>query len=122
MVLGLVTAIVLISHPHWRNMPYALISLCQGSNLLAIGVETLPGLGLPQAYAQHGLLARTAFDLCSAAAMVHSVDTAALAPALRPLDRLAAWSACAPLWLWRRARRWRWPGGGPRPACSAAAC
>ena len=31
LVLGLVTAIVLISHPHWRNLPYALIGLCQGS-------------------------------------------------------------------------------------------
>jgi signal transduction histidine kinase len=97
MVLGLVTAIVLISHPHWRNMPYALISLCQGSNLLAIGVETLPGLGWPQAYAQHGLLARTAFDLCSAAAMVH---LSTLQPLRMPSGRwiaIASWSACAAL-------------------------
>ena len=97
MALGLVTAIVLISHPHWRNMPYALISLCQGSNLLAIGVETLPGLGWPQAYAQHGLLARTAFDLCSAAAMVH---LSTLQPLRMPSGRwiaIASWSACAAL-------------------------
>ena len=97
LALGLVSAIVLISHPQWRNLPYALIGLCQGSNLLAIGVETLPGLGLPQAYAQHGLLARTAFDLCSAAAMVH---LATLQPLRLPSGRwiaLAAWSACAAL-------------------------
>ena len=99
-----------------------MISLCQGANLLAIGIETLPGLGLPQAYAQHGLFARTAFDLCSAAALVH---LSTLQPLRLPQGR---WIAAASLgrlrrccWPWRRARRCRRPGGGPRPPCSAAA-
>ncbi len=97
LALGLVAATVLISHPHWRNLPYALIGLCQGANLLAIGIESLPGLGLPQAYAQHGLIARTAFDLCSAAAMVH---LSTLQPLRLPSGRwLAAftWGICAVL-------------------------
>ena len=53
LAVALVTAAVLMVHPHWRNLPYAVMSLCQGANLLAIGIETLPGLGLPQAYVQN---------------------------------------------------------------------
>jgi len=71
LALTMVAASVLRQHPHPRNLPYALLSLCLAGNLLAIGVETLPGLGQPLAYAQHGLVARLAFDLGGAAAMVH---------------------------------------------------
>ena len=97
LALGLVTAAVLMAHPRWRNVPYALISLCQGLNLLAIGIETLPGLGLPEAYVRHGGLARTAFDLCSAAAMVH---LATLQPLRLPAGRWIAasvWGGCMAL-------------------------
>jgi signal transduction histidine kinase len=97
LALTLVSAVVLVLHPHWRNVPYALIALCQGANLLTLGVETLPGLGLPQAFAQHGLLARTAFDLCSAAAMVHLATLQPLRLPLRHWIALASWSACAAL-------------------------
>jgi signal transduction histidine kinase len=95
LAVALVTAAVLMAHPHWRNVPYAVMSLCQGANLLAIGIETLPGLGLPQAYVQHGLFARSAFDLCSAAAMVH---LATLQPLRLPSGRwiaAATWGCCA---------------------------
>ncbi len=95
LALGLVTAAVLMAHPHRRNVPYAAMSLCQGANLLAIGIETLPGMGLPLAYAQHGLFARMAFDLCSAAAMVH---LATLQPLRLPSGRwiaAATWGGCA---------------------------
>jgi signal transduction histidine kinase len=113
--LGLVTAAVLMAHPRPRNLPYALIGLCQGANLLAIGIETLPGLGLPQAYALHGLQARLAFDLCSAAAMVH---LSTLQPLRLPAGRwiaaaawggtalllaLAAWQALPQAWWWTQA-------------------
>ena len=95
LALGLVAAAVLMAHPQPRNLPYAVIGLCQGLNLLAIGIETLPGLGLPQSYAPHGLLARMAFDLCSAAAMVH---LSTLQPRRLPAGRwisAAAWGAAA---------------------------
>ncbi len=69
--LVLVAAAVLLTHPHGRNLPYAVIAFAQAANLLAIGIETMPGLGLPQKYIDHSLLARMAFDLSSAAAMVH---------------------------------------------------
>jgi len=97
LVLGLVTAAVLRAHPRWRNVPYAVISLFQGLNLLAIGIETLPGLGLPEAYARHGGVARSAFDLCSAAAMVH---LSTLQPLRLPAGRwiaAATWSGCVAL-------------------------
>ena len=116
LALGLVTAAVLMAHPHWRNVPYAAMSLCQGANLLAIGIETLPGLGLPLAYAQHGLFARMAFDLCSAAAMVH---LATLQPLRLPSGRwiaAATWGGCA-LLLGLAARQalpqvWWWAQAG----------
>jgi signal transduction histidine kinase len=97
LALFMVMAAVLRAHPHWRNVPYAVMGLCQGANLLAIGIETLPGLGLPLAYAQHGLFARCAFDLCSAAAMAH---LSTLQPLRLPAGRwiaCATWGACAVL-------------------------
>ena len=48
LALAAVTAAVLLAHPRWRNLPYAVIGLCQSANLLAIGIESLPGLGLPR--------------------------------------------------------------------------
>jgi signal transduction histidine kinase len=97
LALLMVTAAVLLQHPQWRNLPYALLSLCLAANLLAIGIETLPGLGQPLAYAQHGLLARMAFDLCSAAAMVH---LSTLQPLRLPSGRwiaAAGWASAAAL-------------------------
>ena len=97
MVMLLVTAAVLRAHPHRRNLPYALISLSQAANLLCIGIETLPGLGLPAYFVAHGALARMAFDLGSAAAMV---QLATLQPLRLPAGRwiaAAAWTACLAL-------------------------
>lgn len=112
----LVTAAVLRAHPHWRNLPYALISLSQAANLLCIGIETLPGLGLPPAFAAHGALARMAFDLCSAAAMVH---LATLQPLRLPAGRwiaAAAWAVCLalPILAARQAlpHAWWWTQAG----------
>ncbi|MGL6108732.1 MAG: sensor histidine kinase [Rubrivivax sp.] len=97
LALGLVAAAVLLAHPHRRNLPYALIALCQAANLLAIGIETLPGLGAPGAFAAHGLGARVAFDLFSAAALVH---LSTLQPLRLPAGRwiaAATWLACGVL-------------------------
>jgi signal transduction histidine kinase len=97
LALLLVAAAVLLTHPNWRNLPYGLISLCQAANLLAIGIELLPGLALPPAYVQHGPLSRMAFDLCSAAAMVH---LSTLQPLRLPSGRWIAaltWAGCAAL-------------------------
>jgi signal transduction histidine kinase len=101
LALVLVAALVLLAHPRWRNMPYALIALSQAANLLAIGIETLPGLGWPEGWAQHGLGARMACDLISAAALVH---LSTLQPLRLPGGRWIAgltWCACAALLAWQ---------------------
>jgi signal transduction histidine kinase len=95
LALVLVTALVLLAHPRWRNLPYALIAFSQAANLLAIGIETLPGLGWPESWLRHGPAARMAFDLVSAAALV---NLAALQPLRLPAGRwiaAAAWALCA---------------------------
>ncbi len=97
LALLMVTAAVLLQHPHRHNLPYALLSLCMAGNMLAIGIETLPGLGQPLAYTQHGLTARIAFDLCAAAAMVH---LSTLQPLRLPTGRwiaAAAWAGAVAL-------------------------
>ncbi|NWG73517.1 MAG: histidine kinase, partial [Rubrivivax sp.] len=83
--------------PHPRNLPYALLSLCLAASLLAIGIETLPGLGQPLAFVRHGLWMRMAFDLGSAAAMVH---LSTLQPLRLPSGRwiaAAVWAGAAAL-------------------------
>ncbi len=97
LALLMVAGTVLLQHPHPRNLPYALLSLCLVASLLAIGIETLPGLGQPLAYAQHGLGARLAFDLGSAAAVVH---LSTLQPLRLPSGRWIAasvWAGAAAL-------------------------
>lgn len=95
--LGLVAAAVIIAHPHWLNVPYLVISLCQALNLLAIGIETLPGLGLPQGFAGPSLFARMGFDLFSAAAMVHLSTLQPLRLPAGPWIAGATWGLCAAL-------------------------
>ena len=116
MTLLLVTAAVLRARPRWRNLPYAVISLSQAANLLSIGIEALPGLGLPPGFAAHGALARMAFDLCSAAAMV---QLATLQPLRLPAGRwiaAATWAACLLLLAMAQRRMlphaWWWTQAG----------
>ena len=100
MALVAVAASVLRLHASPRNLPYALIGLAQAANLLIVAIETLPGLGLPAVVAQHALFARTAFDLASAAAMVH---LSTLLPLRLPGGRriaAVAWTLCTLLLGW----------------------
>jgi signal transduction histidine kinase len=95
--LALVAAAVLMAHPHRRNLPYLVISLCQGANLLIIGIEALPGLGLPDGFAGYSLSARIGFDLFSAAGMLH---LSTLQPLRLPAGRwiaAATWLVCGVL-------------------------
>jgi signal transduction histidine kinase len=94
-VLLLIAAAVMQAHPHRRNLPYLAICLCQAANLLTIGIELMPGIGLPSAVIAHGMTARLAFDLFSAAAMVH---LATMQPLRLPAGSWIAagtWVACA---------------------------
>jgi len=71
-VLYLVAMVVLLARPSLRNAMYALMSLCQAGNLLFIGVESVVDLGLPRGFNDWDLQARMAFDLVTAAAIVHA--------------------------------------------------
>jgi len=100
MSLLFVTAAVLRAHPHARNLPFAVLSLCQAANLVWIGLETLPGLGLPPGVLVPSAPVRMALDLASAAALVH---LATLQPLRLPGGgwiAATAWSGCALLLAW----------------------
>ena len=72
LLLYLVTMVVLLVRPEMRNVLYAVMALAQVGNLLLLGVESIPALGLPVGFMawDHGL--RSAFDLATAAALVHA--------------------------------------------------
>jgi signal transduction histidine kinase len=97
MALLLCGAAVLLQHPLQRNLPYAALVLCQAGSLLAIAVEALPGLGQPLAYLQHGAWLRWAFDLGSAASMVHLATLQPLRLPRAAWIAAGAWAACAVL-------------------------
>ena len=117
-------AVVLISHPQLAQP-----ALCADRRCARVATcwpsasRPLPGLGLPPAYAQHGLLG--AHGVRPVQRRGHGPPVRHCSPCACPRGRwiaLAAWSACdcaAGCWRARQAAD-RWPGGGPRPACSAA--
>lgn len=114
--LVLAGAAVVLAHPHGQNLPYLVIALCQAGSMLAIGTETVPGLGLPPGFVEHSLLARMTFDLFSGAAMV---QLATLQPLRLPGGRWIAaltWMACMVLLSLSAADRlpgsWAWTQAG----------
>ena len=72
LVLYLVSMVVLLARPSLRSAVYAVMSLCQAGNLLFIAVESVVDLGLPHGFSDWDLQARMAFDLITAAAIVHA--------------------------------------------------
>jgi signal transduction histidine kinase len=72
LALYLVAMVVLLAKPTLRNALYALMAVCQAGNLLFIAVESVVDLGLPRGFADWDLQARMAFDLVTAAAIVHA--------------------------------------------------
>jgi signal transduction histidine kinase len=72
LVLYLVAMVVLLVRPNMRNLMYALMSVCQAGNLVFMAAETIPDLGLPRELAPWDATARLAFDVFTAAAIVHA--------------------------------------------------
>ena len=111
LALGLAAAVVLMATPGLAAALYAVMGLCQAGNLLLIGAELMPGIGLPVWLVPLVLPLRLACDAATMAALVHvaSVYPQRLAPA-RWLAR-AAWclavAGTAGL-LWRPAGLWWW--------------
>jgi signal transduction histidine kinase len=92
LALYMVGVLVLVAQPRPRNLVYLVMCFSQAANLLAIGIECMPGLGWPIGFARHAPLARIAFDLATAAAAVHFV-------ALQPLRLPRASAIAAVVWL-----------------------
>jgi signal transduction histidine kinase len=72
LALYLTGAAVLLANPSGRNAVYAVMTLCQAGNLLFIAVEGALDFGLPAPFAAWDIPVRTAFDLCTAAAMINA--------------------------------------------------
>jgi signal transduction histidine kinase len=94
-VLLLFAAAVMHADSHRRNLPYMVICLCQAANLLTIGIEMMPGIGLPSAVVAHAMTARSGFDLFSAAAMVHLATMQPLRLPAGGWIAAGSWSLCA---------------------------
>jgi len=72
LVLYLVAMVVLLVRPNMRNLMYAVMSVCQAGNLAFMAAETIPDLGLPHGLAHWDFAGRIAFDVFTAAAIVHA--------------------------------------------------
>jgi signal transduction histidine kinase len=72
LLLYLVTMVVLLARPEMRNALYAVMALAQAGNLLFLGAESIPALGLPRGFMRWDHDLRFAFDLATAAALVHA--------------------------------------------------
>ena len=71
LLLYLFAVVVVLARPSARNLLFAIMALCQGGNLLFIGMESARGLGLPIGSSTADLGIRLALDACTGAAMVH---------------------------------------------------
>ena len=97
LLLYLVTMVVLLVRPERRNVLYATMALAQVGNLLFLGAESLPSLGLPAGFMRWDHDLRSAFDLATAAALVHAT---AIHPRRLPGHRsraLLVWLAASAL-------------------------
>ena len=106
-----VTMVVVLARPEPRNLLYAVMALGQVGNLLFIAALSTPTPGWPQGFMawEHGL--RTAFDLATAAALVHVSNLHprrvpgaswrnALAWGVAALTTWSVWTDAAPSGWW----------------------
>jgi signal transduction histidine kinase len=93
MGMGLIVigAMVWLARPDPRNAFYLLLTLCQGVNLLVVGVHSAPGLALPLWSIEHDTALRMTLDLISAAALVHVFSMHPLRLIYGPLLAVTAW-------------------------------
>ena len=72
LTLYLVAMVVVLGRPSLRNALYAAAALAQCANLLFVAAESSFDFGLPAGFAALDLRARSALDLATAAAILHS--------------------------------------------------
>jgi signal transduction histidine kinase len=71
LTLYLVGMVVLLARPGLRNLLYALLALFQAGNLAFMAIESSASFGLPMLMTRWDMPVRMAFDLLSAAAVMH---------------------------------------------------
>jgi signal transduction histidine kinase len=74
LILYLVAMVVLLVRPSGLNLLYASVALCQAGNLLFSAVDATLDLGVPGWFLAGEFTVRAAFDLFTAAAVVHVVS------------------------------------------------
>jgi signal transduction histidine kinase len=111
----LIALVVALGRPAAANVVYAAMTLCQAGNIAFIAVESTLDLSLPRGFLAWELPLRTAFDLVTAAAIVHA---AALHPRRLPQAAViagAAWAAAAAMLMLvlggQAAPGWWWTQG-----------
>lgn len=72
LLLYLIGVVLVLARPHLKNLLYLLITTCQAANLLFIAFESPRGLPLPDVVVTQDLWLRIAFDVVSAAAILHA--------------------------------------------------
>jgi signal transduction histidine kinase len=115
LLLYLVTMVVVLARPEPRNLLYALMALAQVGNLAFVAALSLPTPGWPEGLMRWEMGLRTAFDLATAAALVHVTNLhprrlpggavrSALAWAIAGVASAAiAGGAVANAWWWTQA-------------------
>jgi signal transduction histidine kinase len=93
----LVAMIVLLAKPNGRNLLYAVLALCQAGNLLCIAVESTSDLALPGVFARLDFPLRIAFDLFTAAAIVHAATVHPRRLPAAPAIAAIAWTVAVAL-------------------------
>ena len=93
----LLGVVLVLARPQPGSLLFVLIALCQALNLVAVAVETLPGLGLSAAAWVAHLPGRVALDLATAAAVLQAWT---LGPRRLPYARVATAAGWAVLLAW----------------------
>lgn len=71
LALYLIGMVVVLANPQGHNLLFALIAVCQSGNLIALAVESALQWAYPPTWARLEAPGRVAFDLVTAAAIVH---------------------------------------------------
>lgn len=95
LLLYLIAMVVLLAKPSQRTLLFALMSLCQSGNLTFMAIESTLVLGFTSPFAQLVAPMRLAFDLLTAAAIVHVATLHPRRVPAGPLITCFAWSTTA---------------------------
>lgn len=115
LALYLAAAVVVLAQPGLPAVLYGVLALSQCLNLLLIGAESLPGMGLPAVLVQGDLALRLLADAAAGAALVHVLLLYPQPLGLARWRAALAWVLAAGALLWllsaQPAGLWWWAQG-----------